>query len=127
MEKSMKNIEGLRAASEELKECLKKSDTERLSELISGDYRGFSLNGTVETKKEIIDCYAPGKVVITEYSVEDVHYEISGELGIVSGKGFIAGSFNEYKFSHNVLFTDIFKYEGNSWKYYRSHETEIKS
>lgn len=123
----MKDIEGLKAASEELKDCLKKSDTARLNELISDGYRGFSLNGTIETKKEIIECYAPGNVIISEYSVEDVSYEISGGLGIVSGKGFIAGSFNEYKFSHNVLFTDIFKYEGNSWKYYRSHETEIKS
>lgn len=109
-----------------LKEALKDQDTDRLKVIISDDYQGFGIYGNIETKQEILDCFSPGGVVIEEDITENVEYEIYDKIGIVSGKGIIKGKFNEFNFCHKVVFTDIFRFENNQWKYFKSHITEIK-
>ena len=117
----------LRAVFDEFKEALTACDLDKLDELISDDYRGFSLNGTIENKEIILQAYQPGGVTLSEYSVEDLDFEISGNIGIFTGKGSIEGQYGEFKFQHKVLFTDIFKYENERWQYYKSQVTEIES
>lgn len=122
----MQKKEELLSAFNKLKNALKENDVKTLDEMIYDDYKGYSLNGTVETKKEIINSFKPGGVILTEYSVEDIDFEISDNIGIISGKGFISGKFEEFNFKHNVLFTDIFKMCDTGWKYFKSQVTEIK-
>ncbi len=123
----MNNREGLSKVFEDLKKALRKCSVQELKELILDDYKGFSLHGTIETKEDILEHFKPGGISISEYSVEDVEYEVIDNVGIVSGKGTIAGSYNEFEFHHNVLFTDIFKYVNENWRYYKSQVTEIRS
>ena len=125
--KEMSSKEGLVLAFEALKNALIDCRVNELDNIISKDYKGFSLNGTVEKKQDIIRNFKPGGVKLSRYDVVDIEYEFFNEIGIITGKGTIVGSYQEFEFEHNVLFTDIFKFENNSWKYYRSQVTEIPS
>ena len=123
----MGNEKALLAVFEELKEALIECNVNNLEKLISDDYQGFSLNGTIESKEIILQTFKPGSISLSEYSVEDLRIEISNSFGIITGKGRIEGRYGEYEFQHEVLFTDIFKFINDSWQYYKSQVTEIKS
>jgi len=123
----MSNEKTLLAVFEELKEALIECNVNNLKKLISDDYQGFSLHGTIENKEIILQTYKPGSISLSEYSVDDIKCEVSNSLGIITGKGRIEGRYGEYEFQHEVLFTDIFKFTNHSWQYYKSQVTEIKS
>ncbi|MBN1301612.1 MAG: nuclear transport factor 2 family protein [Melioribacteraceae bacterium] len=122
----MSKKDGIISAFNKLKDALLKSETEKLNEIILDDYRGFSLHGTIETKDDIISSFKHGGIKLSEYSVEHAEYEQFYEIALVTGKGKIAGKYEDYEFHHTVLFTDVFKYSDGSWKYFRSQVTEIK-
>jgi len=121
----MKNTEGLINAFEELKNALRTCSVENLEEMILEDYRGFSINGTIEVKGDILMYFKPGGIKLSKYEVLEVEYKVYSEIGIVSGKGVIEGSYEEHKFQHKVFFIDIFKYVNNNWRYFKSQVTEI--
>ena len=118
-------LDKLKQAFENLKDALKRCNSDVLNTLIHETYRGYSLHGTIETKKDVLDSFALCGVKITEYSVTDETYEILGDAGIITGRGTIVGSLGEYTFNHDVLFTDIFVFENEQWFYYKSQVTEI--
>jgi len=123
----MKNKEGLIKAFEKLKNALITCNGGNLEEMILGDYRGFSLNGTIEVKDDILMNFKPGGIKLSKYKILEVEYEVFSEIGIVSGKGVIEGSYEEHKFKHKVIFVDIFKYENDNWRYFKSQVTETQS
>ena len=123
----MKNTEGLINAFEELKHALRTCNVGKLDEIILDRYRGFSLNGTIEVKDDILMYFKPGGIRISKYEVSEVDYEVFSDIGIVSGRGSITGSYEDHKFQHKVLFIDIFKYVNDSWKYFKSQVTETQS
>ena len=123
----MNKKKGLSEIFEVLKNAFRTCNINELEKIVSDDYIGFSLHGTRETKKDILENFRPGIISISEYLVEDIEYEVFHNIGIVSGRGKISGTYNNFEFQHNVLFTDIFKYVNESWKYYKSQATEIKS
>ncbi len=110
---------------EELKEALLNCNQNKLNQLIRDDYKGFGLNGTIENKLDILSNFKPGCIQLSKYDVEELDVEIFDTVGIITGKGIIEGSYGNYKFAHNVLFTDIFVIENEKWKYYKSQVTEI--
>lgn len=123
----MRNEKALLAVFEKLKDALIKCDESKLDELISDDYQGFSLNGTIEDKDIILQTFKPGSVELTKYATRSIECEVDNDLGIISGKGSIEGVYGEHIFQHEVLFTDIFKVENDRWRYYKSQATEIPS
>ncbi len=124
---SLRNGNKLLSVFEELRMALIECDQFKLKELISDDYKGFSLNGTVENKEIIMQTFIPGNIEISRYTVEEVECDVSDNFGIITGKGKIEGSYGEHEFQHEVLFTDIFKFINGGWQYYKSQTTEIKS
>jgi hypothetical protein len=112
---------------EELREALFDCNQSKLNELISDEYQGFSLNGTVERKEDILQAYKPGSIKLSKYIIEDMKCEVLADFGIINGIGKIDGKYGEYNFQHEVLFTDIFKFSYDRWLYYKSQATEIKS
>ena len=123
----MSNEKILLSVFEELRRALLECDVNKLKEIISDDYQGFSLNGTVENKEIILQTFKPGCVNLTKYTTKDIQCEVTNNLGIISGKGSIEGKYGENKFQHEVLFTDIYKYVNDKWQFYKSQVTEIKS
>lgn len=123
----MNKKEELKTTFNNLITALKENNTNALDSIVANDYIGFSIHGTIETKNDILNCFGVKGVVLSQYSVEEIEFDLIGDVGIVTGKGLIAGVFQEFNFQHNVLFTDIFKFYDSSWKYYKSQVTEIKS
>ena len=123
----MNNKDDLIKAFEDLKEALRTCNVQKLRQIILDDYRGFTLNGTIEIKEDILVHFKPDCIKLSKYEVSDIGYEVYSEIGIVSGKGFIAGSYEDHEFHHKVLFIDIFKYINNRWRYFKSQVTEIQS
>jgi hypothetical protein len=115
----------LKVAFQDLRKALQTSDTEALTEMILDDYRGFTLHGTVEVKDDILLAFQPGEVELSQYEVFEVEFAVFGEIGIVSGRGVVAGSFQEHTFHHEVLFIDIFRKLNGHWRYCKSQVTEI--
>ena len=110
---------------EELREALFECNETKLQKLVSVDYQGFSLHGTIENKSIILQTFKPGCIKLSKYTVEEIKCEVSNTLGIITGKGRIEGRYEEHEFQHEVLFTDIFKFINNNWRYYKSQVTEI--
>jgi len=123
----MNNKEDLLKAFDDMKKALMTCNQDKLREMILDDYSGFTLNGIIETKDNILAHFKPGGIKLSKYEVSEIEYEVFAEIGIVSGKGILAGSYEEYEFQHKVLFTDIFKYINDDWRYFKSQVTEIQS
>ena len=114
----MSNEKKLLSVFEELREALFECNQSKLIELISNEYQGFGLNGTIENKEIVIQTYKPGIIKLSKYQIEDMKCEVSGDFGIITCQGRIEGSYGEYEFQHNVLFTDIFMLINGRWQYY---------
>ena len=112
-------------AFEEIKNALVSSDVDRLKEMIAEDYCGFDPNGDPGDRSLILEAYAPGMTKLDKYDVEDIETRIVGEIGIISGKGYIAGSWGELEFSHDLRFIDIYVIRDGSWKLYLSQVTPL--
>jgi hypothetical protein len=123
----MRNEKTLLSVFEELKNALIECNENKLDDIISDDYQGFSLNGTIENKEIVLQTFKPGNIELTKYTTSEMHCEVYNDLGIISGRGSIEGIYGENRFQHEVLFTDIFKYMNDKWKYYKSQVTEIAS
>jgi len=121
----MRNEKTLLTVFEELKNAIVECDENRLDEIISDDYQGFGLYGTIENKEIILQTFKPGSIELTKYTTSNIQCEVYNDLGIISGKGTIEGVYGENKFQHEVLFTDIFKVVNDKWRYYKSQVTEI--
>lgn len=123
----MNRVDELKAVSKELKEALKNCDSQAIDRIVADEYSGISVYGTIEGKTDILDSFIPELLKITEYTVKDEKVEIFGDIGIITGRGKISGSFQESRFCHHVLFTDVFLYTARGWRYIKSQATEIKS
>lgn len=123
----MSSEQSLKDVFNSIKESLLTNNVIQLNNLISEDYIGFSLHGTIESKSDIIKSFKPNSVKLSVYSVEDMSIEIFKNIGVITGKGIISGKYQSFEFHHNVLFTDIFKLVKGNWKYYKSQVTEIRS
>ena len=116
----------LKTTADELKKAFKECDSEKIEALVCDEYQGINIYGNFESKQDILDHYIPEWITITEYTTDYEQYEVVGEIGIVTGSGRISGRFEELAFQHEIMFTDIFRWTGSNWKYFKSHLTEIR-
>ena len=123
----MSDTEKLIECSKAIKTALMSNDMVALKKLYSEDFQGFSINGDVETLDVILEAYQPGAVKLKSYEVIDQKAEVFGEVGIISGTGYVNGSHGEHEFEHRLCFTDIYLFRDGTWKCYRSHATETPS
>ncbi|MBN2244970.1 MAG: nuclear transport factor 2 family protein [Candidatus Aminicenantes bacterium] len=123
----MSEREKLIECSKAIKTALMSNDTGALENLYSENFRGFSINGDVETLEVILEAYQPGAVKLKSYELINQKAEVFGEVGIISGTGYVKGSYGEHKFEHRLCFTDIYRNLNGMWKCYRSHATELPS
>lgn len=119
----MNKKEALRTTFYDLKTALGKNDINTLSDIVASNYTGFNFHGLFETKDDILNSLDDNDLVLTEYSAEEIDFDIIGNVGIVTGKCLIVETILGRILEHDLLFTDIFRYYEGSWKYYRSHAT----
>ena len=68
---------------EELRKALFECNQSKLIELVSNEYQGFSLNGTIENKEIVLQTYKPGSIKLSKYLIEDMKCEVSADFGCV--------------------------------------------
>ena len=110
---------------ERIKKALFDCDTDTLGEVIAEDYVGYGPAGNPQDRKLAIEAYRPGAARLERYDTEDVEVRIAGEIGIISGRGHIAGTFAGERLEHDLRFLDIYIMRGGEWRLYVSQVTPL--
>jgi hypothetical protein len=117
--------QGLLAAFHAVRGALLSNDTEALDKLYDDDFRSHSIYGDVESREAVLGAFGPGGVRLDMFEVEDLAVEVNGEVGIMTGLGWLSGRAEGAEFRHRVRFVDIFVWRGGRWRYHFSQSTEI--
>ena len=112
---------------EKFRKALFDCDVQTLQGLIAEDYIGYGPNGHPQDRKVTLEAYQQGGVQLDTYDVEGVEVRIAGEIGIITGTGYIHGTFAEAEFEHDLRFLDIYIVRDGSWRLYLSQVTPLVS
>lgn len=107
------------------RDALMANDIERLDALLAQDYRGYNLRGGLEGRELILQVYSPGVVTMDRFETDDLRIEVHGDIGIITGKGYVAGSAGGERWEHELRFCDVYRHGDTGWQLYLSHATEI--
>ena len=110
-------------AFDSLRAALLSSDVKALGALIADEYVGFDPGGNRQDKKGTLDAYEPGAVAIDRYDVEEVQARVLGEVGIITGSGYLRGTFGGSGFEHSLRFLDLYVRREGRWQLYMSQVT----
>jgi hypothetical protein len=58
--------------------------------------------------------------------VSDVQVEIFSEVGILTGKGYLAGTWEDQDWSHHLRFCDVYVKKESGWRLHLSHATPME-
>jgi hypothetical protein len=123
----MSGKETLLDTFEKLRDALFTCDVQRLKELMVEEYIGYDPRGNRQDLRMTLEVYQPGCVKLDTYDVEAVETRIVGEVGIITGIGYIRGKYSEHEFEHNLRFLDLYIIRDGSWKLYMSQVTPIEA
>lgn len=110
-----------------LREALLTNDTSVIESLIADDYTGYDPLGKPQDKKMSVDAYQPGCVKLDRYEVMDIETRMMGEVGVITGKGYLHGDFAGVEFDHKLRFLDLYVYRDDRWQLYLSQVTTIET
>lgn len=122
----MSQDEELLDAFHRFQRALISNDLGELDRMMAPGYRGYSLRGELEGRGLILEAWAPGGVRMDEFTYEDLRIEVRGEIGILTGNGFVSGDFMGEPWEHNVHFCDLYVKSEMGWQVFLSHTTEVE-
>ena len=114
-------------AFDRLKEAMFANDVGILDELMADEYVGYDPTGKPQDRALSLEAYAPGNVKLDRYDVEEVDARVIGEVGIISGKGYIHGTFAGSEFEHRLRFLDLYVHRDGRWQMILSQVTELEA
>jgi hypothetical protein len=106
-------------------DALKACDTHTLDRLLASDYRSYNLRGHLENRDVALGAYTPGVTKLEEWETDELEVEIFPEVGIITGRGFLAGSSQGHPWSHNLRFMDVWIRREGRWQLLLSQATPI--
>lgn len=112
-------------AVKDFKDAVISCNYNKLDDLLDKDYKSINLAGHTENRNLVLEFYGKQKVLIEKYEIDDLSIIVEGNIGIVTGKGFIRGRFGSEIWEHDLRFCDIFKKHGSEWKLFFSQGTPI--
>jgi ketosteroid isomerase-like protein len=116
----------LLSAFEAFADALKACDTHALDRLMASDYRSYNLRGYLEERDVVLDAYAPGVTKLEEWETDELQVEIFPDVGIITGRGFLAGSSQGQPWSHHLRFVDVWVLRGERWRLLISQATPME-
>lgn len=119
----MSKKDSLMATFNEFRDALFASDVGVLDRILAEDYRGYNLRGELEGREVVLGAYAPGVVSLDQFEVRDLQVDVLGEVGIFTGVGYIAGSYEGEGWKHYLRFCDVYVDREGAWKLLLSHAT----
>ena len=123
----MSKKDSLMATFHEFRDALFASNVGVLDRILDDDYRGYNLRGELEGREVALGAYAPGAVSLETFEVRDVQVDVIGEVGIITGEGYIAGSYEGEDWEHHLRFCDIYVDREGTWKLLLSHATPTEA
>ncbi len=123
----MSDKTGLLETFDKFREALFANDVKTLNLLMAEEYVGYDPLGNPQDKDMSLDAYQPGAVKLDKYDVENVESRVIGEVGIITGKGYIHGTFAGSEFEHNLRFLDLFIHREGRWQLYLSQVTPVRA
>jgi len=114
------------SAFNQFRDALKGNDVATLDAMLAPDYRGYSLRGELEGREMILQAYRPGIVTIDRFETDDIQVEAYGEIGIVTGRGYLAGVAGGERWEHDLRFCDIYRQGETGWRLLLSQATPLE-
>ena len=108
-----------------LREALFGNDVQMLERLMAEEYIGYDPLGNPQDLKMSLEAYQPGAAKLDKYDVEEVEARVIGEVGIITGKGYIHGTFAGSEFEHSLRFLDLYIHREGRWQLYLSQVTPL--
>jgi ketosteroid isomerase-like protein len=121
----MSEKEKLLDTFQKFRQALFACDVPMLKELMDEEYVGFDPQGNSQDLQMTLEAYQPGCVQLDTYDVEELETKVIGEVGIITGKGYIHGTFTESEFEHSVRFLDLYILREEKWRLYLSQVTPM--
>ena len=109
------------------RDALLANDVDTLEAIMAPDYRGYNLRGVLEGPDVVLQAYSPGVVKMDRFETRELRVEIFGEIGILTGCGFVAGSAGGEQWEHDLRFCDIYRRTGERWQLHLSFATPLES
>ena len=116
----------LRATFDDFRDALFAQDVEALDGILATDYRGYNLRGRLEDRGVVLAAYAPGVVSLETFEVQELQVDVHGEVGIITGKGYVAGSYQGESWEHDLRFCDVYADRDGDWKLLLAHATPME-
>jgi len=116
----------LQSSFDAFRDALKACDTEALESLLASDYRSYNMRGQLEERDVVLEAYSPGNVTLEAWELDDIQMEVFQEVGVITGKGFIAGRWQDHPWSHHLRFVDMWVLREGRWQILLSHATEME-
>lgn len=110
-----------------IREAFFTADRAALQELVAHDYYGINVYGGIDNRDMMLEAYSPGKVTLEKFDVADLQVRIYGIAGIVTGKGYLCGTYGGDWFEHHLRFCDIYVCRNNRWQLIISQGTPMPS
>jgi len=122
----MGRAEEVRATFRSFRDALFASDVATLDRILAEDYRGYNLRGDLEERETILEAYSPGGVALERFEVAELDVYMSADVGILTGRGHVAGSYAGDPWEHDLRFCDIYVERLGEWRLLISHATPME-
>jgi hypothetical protein len=108
------------------RDALAACDTTALDSLLSEGYRGYNLQGHLENRDVVLEAYAPGAATLEVWEISDLRVEVFSEVALLSGQGFVAGTWHGRPWSHHLRFCDSWVRTNGTWRIHLSMATPME-
>jgi hypothetical protein len=112
---------------QQLRKALFEGDRDALTRLMAEDYRGYDPKGRLQDRKGTLEAYGPDLVKLEKYDVRDLETTVIGDVGVITGLGYICGRYAGITFAHDLRFLDLYRRGGKGWQLYISQVTPLET
>ena len=118
--------EQLLSAFHRFRDALFACDTEALDALLAQDFQSCNIRGELEDRSVVLEAYRPGITQLTRFEISELRVEVFSEVGILTGRGSVAGTWKGQSWSHHLRFCDVYVSRGGSWQVLFSQATPLE-
>lgn len=122
----MADEENLMEAFHAFRDALMACDSDALDSLLASDYRSYNLQGHLEGREVVLNAYVPGLATLEKWEIEEVEVELFSEVGVITGKGYLAGRWQGEPWSHHLRFMDVWVRRDGRWQTLLSQATPME-
>ena len=98
--------------SHSIRRAMIDNDAKTLKSHVADDYHGSDAGGRLHDRVGMLTAYGPGGVTLEEFSASEIETKDWAGTVLISGVGFIRGSYMDQDFEHRLRFLDVYAERG---------------